>query len=211
MRVKIFHSFGQIYIRNAFDFWTSGVHRLDTLLTGENLYYSNHYLLLNSKYQQGHNQKIILKLPGEYRRGTSGWQLVPRHSTGGGGDRDGHLLVLPGKQVLQDHGILQEHGAPVRDCHPRRGKTYSAGWGSCAWWYCWGENEDTSLGHNCQNARYRHHNRRCVAKHTASDLLSQFDTPALTLKRKQLCLFYAGQVNTVGARRSRVRFPLGPN
>ena len=40
--------------------------------------------------------------------------VVPRCRADVGGDRDGRLLVLPGEQEQQNHGIVQEHGAAVR-------------------------------------------------------------------------------------------------
>ena len=45
---------------------------------------------------------------------------VPGHRAGGRGHHHRLLLLLPGSQELQDHGILQEHGSPGEGC-PGRG------------------------------------------------------------------------------------------
>ena len=46
---------------------------------------------------------------------------VPGHRAGGCGHHYRLLLLLPGSQELQDHGILQEHGSPGEGC-PGRGQ-----------------------------------------------------------------------------------------
>lgn len=46
---------------------------------------------------------------------------VPGHRAGGRGHHHRLLLLLPGSQELQDHGILQEHGSPGEGC-PGRGQ-----------------------------------------------------------------------------------------
>lgn len=96
------------------------------------------YYLYLSLYPKQHIITMF-SIPGEYRRRASGWQLVPRNRVSGCGDCDGHLLVLPGKQVVQDHGILQEHGASVRYRHTWGRETDAARWGPGAWRHCWGQ------------------------------------------------------------------------
>lgn len=46
---------------------------------------------------------------------------VPGHRAGGCGHHHRLLLLLPGSQELQDHGILQEHGSPGEG-YPGRGQ-----------------------------------------------------------------------------------------
>lgn len=46
---------------------------------------------------------------------------VLRHRAGGRGHHHWLLLLLPGGQELQDHGVLQEHGSPGEEC-PGRGQ-----------------------------------------------------------------------------------------
>ena len=44
------------------------------------------------------------------------WPLtaVPRHRVDRCGGGDWRLLVLPGGEELQDHGVVQEHGTAAR-------------------------------------------------------------------------------------------------
>lgn len=53
--------------------------------------------------------------PSVDERGSERRQSVPGHRVGGGRHSHGYILVLPGEQVEQDHGIVQEHGTPNRD------------------------------------------------------------------------------------------------
>jgi len=55
---------------------------------------------------------------------------VPRYCANCGGGRDRCLLVLPGGQEFQDHGVLQEHGAAVCAGHPRKQQIKCSGRGA---------------------------------------------------------------------------------
>lgn len=46
---------------------------------------------------------------------------VPGHRAGSRGHHHWLLLLLPGSQELQDHGVFQEHGSPGEGC-PGRGR-----------------------------------------------------------------------------------------
>lgn len=76
------------------------------------------------------NQLFVIS--GEYRRGTCGRQFVPRHRVSGSGYSDRYIFVLPGEQVIENHGVIQEHGAPIRYGHPRGREVNAAGRRPCA-------------------------------------------------------------------------------
>jgi len=57
---------------------------------------------------------------GHDQRGPERRQSLPGHRPRGGRDSDGYILVLPGEQVEQDHGVVQEHGAAIRHRNPGR-------------------------------------------------------------------------------------------
>lgn len=56
--------------------------------------------------------------PGLDQRGPKRRQSLPGHRPCGGRDSHGYILVLPGEQVEQDHGVVQEHGAAIRHRNP---------------------------------------------------------------------------------------------
>ena len=45
--------------------------------------------------------------------------VVPGHRAGDGGGGDRNLLLLPGSQVLEDHGVLQEPRPAGQCCWAR--------------------------------------------------------------------------------------------
>ena len=47
-------------------------------------------------------------------RGAARRQPLPGHRVDRSGRGDRHLLLLPGVQVVEDHGVVQEHGPAVR-------------------------------------------------------------------------------------------------
>lgn len=56
---------------------------------------------------------------------------VPGHRAGSRGHHHRLLLLLPGGQELQDHGVLQEHGSPGAG-HPEvAGWGWTGGWKPC--------------------------------------------------------------------------------
>lgn len=56
--------------------------------------------------------------PGLDQRGPERRQSLPGHRPRGGRDSHGYILVLPGEQVEQDYGVVQEHGAAIRHRNP---------------------------------------------------------------------------------------------
>jgi len=56
--------------------------------------------------------------PGDDQRGSKRRQSLPGHRSRGGRNSHGYILVLPGEQVEQDHGVVQKHGAAIRHCDP---------------------------------------------------------------------------------------------
>lgn len=56
--------------------------------------------------------------PGHDQRGPERRQSLPGHRPRGGRDSHGYILVLPGEQVEQDYGVVQEHGAAIRHRNP---------------------------------------------------------------------------------------------
>lgn len=52
------------------------------------------------------------------QRGPERRQSLPGHRPCGGRHSHGYILVLPGEQVEQNYGVVQEHGAAIRHRNP---------------------------------------------------------------------------------------------
>jgi len=56
--------------------------------------------------------------PGLDQRGPERRQSLPGYRPRGGSNSHGYILVLPGEQVKQDYGVVQEYGAAIRHRNP---------------------------------------------------------------------------------------------